>query len=250
MPICKLCLEKKEIIKKSHIIPEFLYQGLFDAKHKMFYFKPFKVGTGEDFVKRPSTGEYEGGILCHDCEHRVLGQYESYARNIFYSTQLKAHERLHIEKKRTDEEIFIIQVHNIDYRKFKIFLLSILWRASISSRPFFNSVKLGRHEEVIRKMIYEGNAGAFSDFPIFIATYLHNKTVSSDLISQPRRIEIMNSNTSYVFLISGFFYTFYVAEKENIPPLGLSMTIKPTGKLKILALTTEDTNDILKNFGF
>ena len=34
MGICRLCLEEQALIKKSHIIPEFMYQDLFDENHK------------------------------------------------------------------------------------------------------------------------------------------------------------------------------------------------------------------------
>ena len=39
----------------------------------------------------------------------------------------------------------------VKYPAFK-FLLSILWRASVSSKPLFNQIQLGSHEEIIRRM--------------------------------------------------------------------------------------------------
>ena len=33
---CKLCLENGVLVRKSHIIPDFMYRDLFDNKHRLF----------------------------------------------------------------------------------------------------------------------------------------------------------------------------------------------------------------------
>jgi hypothetical protein len=33
---CKLCGNNKKLLKKSHIVPDFMYQNLFDEKHRIF----------------------------------------------------------------------------------------------------------------------------------------------------------------------------------------------------------------------
>lgn len=38
MGSCKLCLEEKILLKKSHIIPEFMYKDLYDENHKLISF--------------------------------------------------------------------------------------------------------------------------------------------------------------------------------------------------------------------
>lgn len=250
MAICKLCLKDRKLIGKSHIIPDFMYNGLFDDKHKMFYFKPFKVANKKDFVKRPSSGEYEGGILCEKCDNGLIGSFETYARDILYSTQLKPEQRLLLEKQKTKEGIVINHFKNIDYQKFKIFLLSILWRASISSRPFFNQVSLGANEQLIRKMIYEGNPGNINDYPIFITTYLNDKTQASDLISQPRKVQ-NDKQTTYISSIGGLLYDFYIeTKKSNIPKYVISSTIRPTNELDIVELPLDLSNGRIRGLDF
>ena len=45
-------------------------------------------------------------------------------------------------------------ISNVDYTRFKLFLLSILWRGSITSNPLFVNVKLEKtKEEEIRLML-------------------------------------------------------------------------------------------------
>ena len=55
--ICKLCLKEKKLLKKSHIIPKFMYKGLFDENHKILVSKvnPLKK------EKLQSDGAYEKG---------------------------------------------------------------------------------------------------------------------------------------------------------------------------------------------
>jgi len=35
--ICKLCVETKPLLKQSHIIPQFMFKGLFDDTHRTVY---------------------------------------------------------------------------------------------------------------------------------------------------------------------------------------------------------------------
>jgi hypothetical protein len=42
-----------------------------------------------------------------------------------------------------------VVIRGLDYSTFKLFHLSVLWRASVSSGPDFASVRLGVHEERI-----------------------------------------------------------------------------------------------------
>ena len=58
---CKLCQNEKLLLNKSHIIPEFMYDSLFDSDHKAMVFSPSDRLMGKGIVQKPSTGEYESG---------------------------------------------------------------------------------------------------------------------------------------------------------------------------------------------
>jgi hypothetical protein len=47
----------------------------------------------------------------------------------------------------------------IDYTSFKLFHISIVFRASLSAHPNFSEVNLGPHEERMRKMLLKGDPG-------------------------------------------------------------------------------------------
>ena len=63
-----------------------------------------------------------------------------------------------------------------DYASFKLFHLSVLFRASVSSLPTFAAVSLGPHEEKLRKLLISKNPGEYSQYPIFGYAVVHHET--------------------------------------------------------------------------
>src|SRR5439155_837633 len=58
-------------------------------------------------------------------------------------------------------------ITGLDYRPFKLCLLSILWRASIAKQALFSHVQLGsKHERTIRQMLIEDDPGPEDLYPI------------------------------------------------------------------------------------
>ncbi len=57
-----------------------------------------------------------------------------------------------------------IVIGNIDYTRFKLFQMSILWRGAVSSLDFFRFVSIGPHEERLRKMLLEGEPGRSDEY--------------------------------------------------------------------------------------
>ena len=54
---CRLCLEDKNLLKKSHIIPNFLYSSLFDEKHRIHQVSIKNVQKLSDKILQ--SGEYD-----------------------------------------------------------------------------------------------------------------------------------------------------------------------------------------------
>ena len=126
--ICYLCKKKSEL-KKSHIIPEFVYKDLYDSKHRFHVLSTLK--------ETPRPIEQKGikeKLLCGSgkCEQQ-LSIYEKYAKEVLMGG-------VEITVK---DEGDIIFVSDVDYQKFKLFQLSILWRASICNDKMFSRVELG-----------------------------------------------------------------------------------------------------------
>lgn len=213
-----------------------MYNGMFDENHKLIL-QPFRQGEIEKReVKRPSEGEYEGGLMCDECDNKLLGHYfEDYASRAIYGGKLSSEECPAFQKCINQDGIGFIKCQKINYHKFKLFLLSVLWRASISTRPFFSEISLpSENEEEIREMILSRNAGEAWKYPIFICTYANYQELPKSLIAQPREIMATDELRLYLFMINGYFYFFYINKTaEVLPHFVIPETIKPNNELNI-----------------
>lgn len=137
--ICKLCLKEKELLKKSHIVPDFIYREseIYDAKHRIRSFTKDDVLAGRK-VKLEQSGIYVANILCANCDNVVIGSYERYASMAIYGKAVPVEKSPKCENYLIGAETITI-CENVDYRQFKLFLLSIFWRASIISQSFRRS---------------------------------------------------------------------------------------------------------------
>jgi hypothetical protein len=77
-----------------------------------------------------------------------------------------------------------IQLTDIDYRTFKLFHVSIVWRAGVSHLEAFSPVTLGPFEPTFRQMLLTGNPGPETFLQIFAVVLtdprdgsLHTRTV-------------------------------------------------------------------------
>lgn len=170
---CYLCLKDKEL-RNSHVIPEFVYKELYGSKHKFHVLSTLK--------NRPRPMEQKGireKLLCNECEGKLL-LWEKYAREILLGGAGVTVQR--------DGELLILS--GLDYDKFKLFQLSILWRASVSTHPMFSKVNLGPHEERIRKFVDSKNPGRYTDYPCVIFGLTSESGIHGNFIDQPRGVTI------------------------------------------------------------
>lgn len=214
---CRLCLEEKELQNKSHIIPQFMHSQLLSEEgffHKLKKDTLIKFRSGK-LPKEFKTGEYESDILCGHCDNNILNQrYEDYASKVnqLINGELESFKDIEIVQYKNPKDMSGKRIKNIDYSTFKLFLLSILWRASISKRDLFTQVKLGdKHEEIIRKMLLHRDPKEPDDYPCFIYDMREDQPLLEGWILLPRQLKI-EGNFSYEFMISGLAYRFTISE--------------------------------------
>ena len=251
MKLCKLCGLEKKVIGRSHIIPDFLYKqsGLYDEKHRIRYFSVQSLIDGKK-PSLPQSGVHEGGILCAECDNVRLGtNLEDYAKKAIYGgANLKAEEQVQCANFYNDEgEMFAICT-NINYTKYKLFLLSILWRASISKKSFFKEINIGEHEEILRKMIFENDAKQYFDYPIFVTTSAMDEQFEPDIILQPTQLAGSDGMQTCYFIIGGFMYMFKLGSyTDNLEKLK-TQTINEDNKLMILKLQPGETMALIRRY--
>ncbi len=240
---CKLCNEDKRLLKRSHIIPDFMYKGIFDDKHFLAH-----VDLDEFKKKRLlPNGFYDSNILCKECDNKVIGSLESYSSIVIWGGKSNSNLYPSYQKRLNQLEQKYLHVTNIDYSKFKLFLLSIIWRASISKQKIFNSVSLGaEHENKIRKMIFEKNPGESNDYPVGIFILTENSKSPTKMISNP--IKVKNSNNlSYIFLINGLVINYNI-EGADEREFYNNIKIKDNNTMDVYIFDEEDSKEFLDNY--
>ena len=239
---CKLCNEDKKLLKHSHIIPDFMYKGLFDEKH---FIAPLDLIEFE-VKKFISNGFYDSNILCEKCDNNILGSLESYASIVIWGGKGNPKSYPSTEHKTNQLNQKYLYLTNIDYSKFKLFLLSIIWRASISKQKIFNTVSLGEHENIIGRMILENNPGKFYDYPVGIFVLTQNKNIPTKMISNPVRVN-KDSDLSYLFLINGFVLNFKIDGQGN-KELYDFIGIKENNTMNVFLFDEKDSQEFLDNY--
>ena len=183
------------------------------------------------------SGEFEKHILCLDCDNNRLGKLDRYASLTLYGGTEKL-----LAYKTEPVGLRHIYCAGLNYHKFKLFLLSVLWRASISERSIFQEVDLGPYEERIRRMILADDPGRQLQYPCLISSYVNNDEFPHDFVGQPSRGRT-NGGYFYHFLIAGLVYTFFVT-RRIVPDWLEQFAINPTGEMRILYTPPSITRNI------
>lgn len=222
--LCKLCLQDK-LLCNSHIIPEFFYEReeLYDDKHR--YFRLSLDPTVPDMPEQKGRREY---LLCTDCEDLLNQRYERYARQVLY-------DKRHYHSQPTPEGELLT---NLDYARFKLFQLSILWRASVSSLPDFSNVQLGLHEERIRQMLLAGDPGTLHEYGCLMLNPETETEAEHYAILRPETLE-HGGYTGVLFMFGGLLWIYVVSDQlqyfndqgQFVSPAGTVTIAKDTGGL-------------------
>lgn len=189
---CRLCLQTYELCD-SHIVPEFLYKTLYSKeKHN------FVQLSGPPKVRKWQKG-FREKLLCRNCEDK-LNKWETYAAQVLVGGTEIGFEKLQNT----------IMVRDIDYTKFKLFQLSLIWRAGASGLQQFSNVNLGPHEEKIRCMIEKDNPGAPADYGCLIIFTPSYFDLTGQMMMLPQETKF-DGHRCYTFLMAGMTWVFFVS---------------------------------------
>ena len=159
-------------------------------------------------------------LLCQECETK-LSKYEGYTARLIQSLN---------DFPKNLSGLFIYS-DDVDYRQFKLFQLSLLWRASVSRNKMFAQVELGnRHEEKIRCMLVEENPGRDSDFGCFITMYPNPQNIDK-IIWSPTRQRLFGHN-GYKFMTGNLMWYFFVTS-HSIDTDIQSFFVQESGRLRV-----------------
>jgi len=198
--VCKLCKTTCEL-QESHIIPRLAIKLIRDENLNNRFYELF---SKQSKIIQDGPKEY---LLCSTCE-RHIGNYEKYFKEAIHLNR-------HKTKKYIIEKNLIIE--NLDYKKIKLFFLSLLWRASISSKPEFENVCIGDNEEIIRQMILNGSPSRSSEFSITAIVPLINNRHKESWATNFFDLKYERLPTIYSIVIGGILYSISSTHQNMFP---------------------------------
>lgn len=187
---CRLCNVTLTPVNKcnAHIFPASLLKLLAPGEYGSLEI----IGTDMDMSKKTPIGSYDSNILCASCDNKI-GVYDGYARTFVEKSILVPH-------------ISGVgwMVTGTDQHKLKMFCVSYLWRASITTRPEFKGINLGTiHEEQIRQMILNDTSGDPHDYTVSLQKF-SNKDGKFGGILFPARTRLVGLNCYEGYLPQGY----------------------------------------------
>jgi len=195
---CALCLKDVKLCK-SHIIPESFYKPLYDEKHRMW-----KLSTDPAaHVGHAPKGVYEE-LLCEQCE-RLTQAWDDYgSKLLFGGTEFAGR-----------KNPFGFFISGLDYKRFKLFQMSILWRATVSKRPEFQNALLARKDKgELRRMLLAEDPGLPLDFACVMLSSLKYREVLGEVVVMPNSNMRKGAGTC-LFVMGGFFWVFFVPRADQ-----------------------------------
>ena len=120
-------------------------------------------------------------------------------------------------------------VENFEYKKLKLFFISLLWRASVSKQQFFSKISLGEFENIAKEHIAKGDPGDKEDFGVTLAKFDHPLAKS---ILDPH--DDKQSDVNYYRFYLGSYIAYIKVDTKPAPsPLSL-IAIAPNKPLYII----------------
>jgi hypothetical protein len=209
-PNCKLC-DSLDELQESHIIPRSIFKSL---KRKSGQLAKVNGVSGTPLAKENS--DLKEPLLCKNCEQFLSANYEQYGTRLFKNPNGVTKKENHIE------------FTNFEYEKYYLYLLSILWRASVSSLDEYSEVWLPSElsdilKDCVKNKTIQINENFRIDnfFRVSVFRLIDSTDTLTDQIIKGVLTTIIGAKnsageTEFYFAVDGFLikYTFTVGKSE------------------------------------
>lgn len=190
-PTCRLCGEEVKLVD-SHILPEFFYQSLYDEGGR---FK--SISNHPHHRPRLLQKGFTERLLCEVCDGK-LSRYETYSARL-----------LRRADEATDANVHGAVLQDVNFRDFRLFGLSLLWRMHVSSLHMFRVVRLGVHAERLRRMLAADDPGQPHEYG-FLIWKVAGLKMTGDMLVAPLRAKL-KGHIAYQMTARGYRWVFTVS---------------------------------------
>lgn len=155
---CAFC-DQEKLLRQSHVIP----LGIWRLKDNDSGF--LEVSTESNLKPRRINKGWHQQLLCDDCEKYFGREFDDFGRNFFASVSAATPITL-------GPNAAYFEFADVDANKLKLFVLSVLWRASVATKePFAEFKLLPQQEQKLKEMLLHKDAGGTFDFATAIFQY-------------------------------------------------------------------------------
>ena len=227
---CRFCDQDKPALAKAHVIPRSFFKRVRGAAKYSVELHVSENGIKE---KPEQAGHYDCNILCEECE-RKFSPYDAHGHSVF----TKVFEKPNIYRDDDGFECAYL-LPDVNYALFKLFVLSVLWRASVSQLPFYRNVHLGQsHEDRIKSLIDGGSIEGGGIYQ-FVCSHQKNAPYPKSIVPpEPHKIDGIN----FVHLYLPDIDIVVKVDKRPIPDFLRKLVITPKPPHYMLLFPSKRSN--------
>lgn len=189
--ICKFCGGDFPKLAKAHIIPRTFYEEVRGKDNYSIFFKASASGNRREFKQ---NGIYDDSILCSACDNK-FSLADKHGREVF--VRALKEKNIYRDPEGISCAYFL---PDVNYDLLKRFVLSLVWRASITTHPFFAGVDIGPHEGRIKTLLENNSSGTIDEYSFFVYHLINNPR--PDTITPPEPLKFGNYKSLFMYLPS------------------------------------------------
>ncbi|WP_404389959.1 hypothetical protein [Pseudoalteromonas phenolica] len=238
---CKLC-GSLEPLQESHIIPRSYYRKLKNGDGQLI-----AVTCDEFSQPKKMNSDPKEKLLCLSCERHLDENFEKYGTRLFQDYK-------NVKKTRN-----YIEFNGFKYEEYYLFLVSILWRASVSTLSEFSRVILTDKINkwlancIERKTLrLDGSIKLDDILNICILRIVDTKTgIDDDTIKGVLLnigVDTENNGLVFYFMISGFLIAYNFDLSPHIRKPKLTGQLIKRSKLKVPKAELTELTEIKNAF--
>ncbi len=223
-PPCALCQNVREL-KKSHIVPNAYFRSMKNVEGKLVSFQ-----LEPDARVRLTQDSWYERLLCETCEGR------------FSALETRWIARMRSVNQAITEGAPVVELPDFDYDSFRTFLLSILWRSSVSTLDPFESVKLSTTDnEALRLALLAGSTRAVGKWHILLRAIVDTQRVLQfeQFLLKPTGTAA-GSTIRFRYIFGGFVVDFF-NEKMTTP----DSLVRDEATFKVFPIAMTDVDEIM-----
>lgn len=227
MGLCRFCGKTTKLIK-AHIVPQKFYTYPIATEEDK---QLILVSENKHYKPKCPIGVYDENILCAECDG-AFGIYDEEIQKLLLAD-------IRRYKRKDVESLYEIPFTAFDYQKLRLFFVSMLWRASISSNDVFKHIKFGVKYEKLSLAILKDPKLDSDNFALIIMKLKScEKAPIEKVFIQPTSCRIKGVNF-YRFVFSGYRILIKVDGRKLSDGL-VAFSLKPNTNLLIMEMEPEE----------